>query len=77
MGGYFGAGMSILMLSILSIIGMTDMLEMTAMTSFLSLAINGVAGLIFAFSGLINWPVAGVMAVGSIIGGYGAAGVRT
>jgi uncharacterized membrane protein YfcA len=74
-GGYFGAGMSILMLSILSLIGMTDMLEMTAMTSLLSLAINGVAGLIFACSKLISWPDAGVMAVGAILGGYGAAGI--
>jgi uncharacterized membrane protein YfcA len=74
-GGYFGAGMSILMLSILSIIGMTDMLEMTAMTSLLSLAINGVAGAIFAFSGLIRWPYAAAMAVGAILGGYGAAGI--
>jgi uncharacterized protein len=74
-GGYFGAGMGILMLSILSLIGMTDMLEMTAMTSFLSLAVNGVAGLVFAFSGLISWPIAGAMAIGAIMGGYFAAGV--
>jgi uncharacterized membrane protein YfcA len=74
-GGYFGAGMSILMLSILSIVGMTDMLEMTAMTSLLSLAINGSAGTVFAISGLIAWPFAGAMAVGAVLGGYGAAGI--
>lgn len=74
-GGYFGAGMSILMLSILSVLGMTDMLEMTAVTSLLSLFINGIAGLIFAFSGLIEWPYALAMAVGAITGGYGAAGL--
>jgi uncharacterized membrane protein YfcA len=74
-GGYFGAGMSILMLSILGIMGMTDMLEMTAMTSMLSLAINGVAGVIFIFCGLISWPYALVMAGGAILGGYGAVGV--
>jgi uncharacterized membrane protein YfcA len=74
-GGYFGAGMSILMLSILSIIGMTDMLVMAATTSVLSLAINGVAGVIFSISGLIDWPIAITMAVGAILGGYGAAGI--
>jgi uncharacterized membrane protein YfcA len=74
-GGYFGAGMSILMLSILGIMGMTDILEMNAMTSLLSLAINGIAGLIFAFCGLIFWPYALVMAAGAILGGYGAVGV--
>lgn len=74
-GGYFGAGMSILMLSILGLIGLTDMLEMSAMTSLLSLIINGIAAVIFAVGGLIYWPYILVMAVGSIAGGYGAAGI--
>jgi uncharacterized membrane protein YfcA len=74
-GGYFGAGMSIMMLSILAVIGMTDILEMSAMTSLLSLAINGVAGLIFIASGLVAWPFVAVMAVGAIMGGYLAAGL--
>jgi uncharacterized membrane protein YfcA len=74
-GGYFGAGMGILMLSVLSVVGMTDMLEMTAMTSFLSLAINGMAGIVFAFSGLVDWEYAGAMAAGAVLGGYGAAGI--
>jgi hypothetical protein len=74
-GGYFGAGMSIMMLSILGIIGMTDILEMSAMTSLLALCINGVAGLIFAQGGLVFWPYALAMAVGAVGGGYGAAGV--
>lgn len=74
-GGYFGAGMSIMMLSILALIGMTDILEMSAMTSLLALAINGVAGLLFAQAGLVFWPYALAMAGGAVIGGYGAAGV--
>jgi uncharacterized membrane protein YfcA len=74
-GGYFGAGMSILMLSILSVIGMTDMLEMNAMTSFLSLFINGVAGVYFLFSGLVSLRYAAPMAAGAILGGYYAAGL--
>ena len=74
-GGYFGAGMSIMMLSILGIIGMTDILEMSAMTSLLSLCINGIAGLIFAQGGLVFWPYVLAMAVGAVAGGYGAAGV--
>ena len=74
-GGYFGAGMSIMMLSILALIGMTDILEMSAMTSLLSLAINGVAGVLFASRGLVVWPYAVAMGVGAIAGGYGAAGI--
>lgn len=74
-GGYFGAGMSIMMLSILALIGMTDILEMNGMTSLLSLAINGVAGLFFAFAGLVAWPFVLAMAAGATAGGYGAAGL--
>ena len=73
-GGYFGAGMSIMMLSILGVIGMTDILEMSAMTSLLSLCINGIAGLIFAQGGLVYWPYVLAMAFGAVAGGYGAAG---
>ena len=74
-GGYFGAGMSIMMLSILGVLGMTDILEMNAMTSLLALVINGVAGLLFAQAGLVYWPYALAMVVGALLGGYGAAGV--
>jgi len=74
-GGYFGAGMSIMMLSVLGILGMTDILEMSAMTSLLALCINGIAGLLFAQAGLVAWPYAFSMAFGAIAGGYGAAGV--
>jgi hypothetical protein len=74
-GGYFGAGMSIMMLSVLGILGMTDILEMSAMTSLLALCINGIAGLIFAEARLVAWPYVLSMAFGAVAGGYGAAGV--
>lgn len=74
-GGYFGAGISIMMLSILGVIGLTDILEMNALTSLFSLCINGVAILFFVGSGLIYWPFVPFMAVGAMVGGYGAAGV--
>lgn len=74
-GGYFGAGLSILMLSILGVLGMTDMLEMNALTSLFSLCINGVASLLFIFAKLVHWPFLLVMWCGAILGGYGAAGI--
>lgn len=73
-GGYFGAGMSIMSLSVLGLLGMTDMLEMSATTSLLSFAINGIAGVLFAVSGLVHWPIAIAMALGALAGGYGATG---
>lgn len=74
-GGYFGAGIGIMMLSALSILGMTDMLKMNALTSLYALCINGIAALLFIWARLIFWPYVLVMAVAAIAGGYGAAGV--
>jgi uncharacterized membrane protein YfcA len=74
-GGFFGAGMSIMALSVLGMIGMTDILEMNAMTSLLSCATNGVAGIIFGVTGLVAWPYVAAMVLGALVGGYGAAGV--
>ena len=74
-GGYFGAGMSIMALSVLGLLGMTDMLEMSATTSLLACAINGSAGIIFICAGLVAWPYALAMTTGSLAGGYGAAGI--
>lgn len=74
-GGYFGAGMSIMNLSILGMLGMTDILEMNGMTSAVSLVINGVAGALFIVAGMVSWPYALAMTVGALVGGYGAAGI--
>ena len=74
-GGYFGAGMGIMMLTALSVYGMTDILEMNALTSLYSVCINGVAAALFIAANMIRWPFALVMAVAATLGGYGAAGV--
>jgi uncharacterized membrane protein YfcA len=74
-GGYFGAGMSIMNLSILGLLGMTDILEMNAMTSLDSFVINGIAGILFVWNGLVDWRFVAAMVVGALAGGYGAAGV--
>jgi len=74
-GGYFGAGIGIMMLSALSILGMTDILKMNALTSVLALCINGVAATLFIVTHMVNWHYVAVMAIAAIIGGYGAAGL--
>ena len=74
-GGYFGAGMSIMMLSFLGILGMTNILQMDALTSLFSLCVNGVAATLFISLKMVDWHYALPMAVAAIIGGYGAAGV--
>ena len=69
-GGYFGAGIGILMLASLGFIGLTDIHEMNAVKTVLSSLINLVAAIWFACAGLIDWPKAGVMTVGALIGYY-------
>ncbi len=74
-GGYFGAGMSIMSLSVLGLLGMTNVLEMSATTSLLAFVINGIAGLCFIWAGLVHWPCVLCMALGALAGGYGGAGL--
>lgn len=69
-GGYFGAGMGILMLAALGLIGMTDMHQMNGLKNLLAIFINGVAAVYFAISGAVNWRDALIMAAGAITGGY-------
>ncbi len=69
-GGYFGAGMGILMLAILSFSGLPDMNAMNGVKNLLSIVINGVAVVPFLIAGIINWPIALLMAVFAMIGGY-------
>ena len=72
-GGFFGAGMGILLLALLGLMGMHHMHEMNALRSCSGLCANSIAILLFAASGIILWPHALVMALGTIIGGYGGA----
>ncbi|WP_028534364.1 sulfite exporter TauE/SafE family protein [Paludibacterium yongneupense] len=74
-GGYFGAGVSIVMLSALGAFGLADILEMSALTSLFSLCINGVAVLVFIAAGLVDWPYVLAMALCAVAGGVLAAGV--
>ena len=69
-GGYFGAGMSIVILAMLAAAGMVDIHAMNALKSVLGVAVTGVAGLCFAFSRAVYWPQAMVMTLGAVIGGY-------
>jgi hypothetical protein len=72
-GGYFGAGMGILMLGSLSIMGMRDIHKMNALKTPLQAVINMTAFVFFAIKGLVSWPSALVLCVGAITGGYGGA----
>ncbi len=72
-GGYFGAGIGILILATLALMGMENIHEMNAVKTLLTILINGVAVIIFIIAGIVAWTEAIVMLAGAIIGGYGAA----
>lgn len=69
-GGYFGAGIGILMLATLGFIGLHNIHEMNALKTILGSLINLVAALWFAAAGLIDWPRMGVMSLGALTGYY-------
>jgi len=69
-GGYFGAGIGILMLSSLAFMGIPDIHRMNALKSILAGLMNGASAVIFAVEGVVVWKYAAVMAVASVVGGY-------
>jgi uncharacterized protein len=69
-GGYFGAGIGILMLASLGFIGLQNIHEMNALKSILAGLINLVAAVLFISVGLIHWPKAAIMTVGAFAGYY-------
>lgn len=74
-GGYFGAGAGIVMLAVFGLMGMTNIHRMNGLKNFNGICFNGVAAATFAFKGLVNWPIALVMALGSSVGGYAMSGL--
>jgi uncharacterized membrane protein YfcA len=69
-GGYFGAGIGILMLASLAIMGFHDIHRMNAIKTILGFLINGTALVYFSIKGLVVWPIALLMATGAVVGGY-------
>lgn len=67
-GGYFGAGIGILMLASLGYLGLTDIHEMNCLKTVLGSLINQVAAVYFIFAGLIDWPKTLVMTAGAVAG---------
>ena len=75
-GGYFGAGIGILMLAALSLMGHSDIHQMNGVKNLLAVCVNGIAAVYLAFfSDLVLWTDAVTMAAGAVVGGVAGAGV--
>jgi uncharacterized protein len=74
-GGYFGAGIGIIMLAVLGLLGLADIHQMNGLKNFFAVCINVVASVYFMLWGQVMWTAAVVMIAGAIAGGYGGAGL--
>jgi hypothetical protein len=74
-GGYFGAGMGIVMLALFERLGGLDMNRKNALKTVLGVAINGAASIWFLLSGVVDLRAALVMAATSSVGGWAGAAV--
>lgn len=68
--GYFGAGAGFLIISLLSVFGFQDLNEMNAMKVVSTTMANGMACVLFAFSGKVEWRYCLAAMVTCAIGGY-------
>jgi len=68
-GGYFGAGVSVIVLAMLGLTLEDSLTRLNALKQAVAFSCNIAAAIFFVFSGRVVWPVALVMAVGALIGG--------
>jgi uncharacterized membrane protein YfcA len=68
-GGYFGAGLGVMMLAVLGLVLDDSLTRLNALKQSLSFVINTAAAAFFLFSGKVLWTAAAVMAVGALAGG--------
>ncbi len=68
-GGYFGAGLSVIVLAALALILDDSLTRLNALKQAVAFCVNVAAAVFFLFSGKVMWSVAAVMATGALIGG--------
>ncbi len=68
-GGYFGAGLSVIILAVLAVVLEDNLTRLNALKQFVAFATNTAAAVFFVFSGQVMWSAAAVMAVGALLGG--------
>jgi uncharacterized membrane protein YfcA len=74
-GGYFGAGIGIMMLAGLALMGFTGIHRMIAVRNVYAIWINGIAALYFIASGTVNPQDALVLTAGQVLGSWGSAAI--
>jgi uncharacterized protein len=68
-GGYFGAGLSVILLAVLGVSVDDSLTRLNAVKQAIAFAVNVAAAVVFVCVGHVVWPAAVVMAVGALAGG--------
>ncbi len=68
-GGYFGGGLSVIVLAVLSLASHDSLTQLSALKQFIAFCVNISAAIFFLFSGKIVWSAMVVMAIGALAGG--------
>ncbi|WP_027059407.1 sulfite exporter TauE/SafE family protein [Mesorhizobium loti] len=69
-GGFFGAGMGVMMLATLGLTQAGDYHRLNALKNMLAVVIAAVAIIVFVSGGVVAWPQAVIMIPGGALGGY-------
>jgi uncharacterized membrane protein YfcA len=68
-GGYFGAGLGVIMLAALGLVLHDSLTRLNATKQAIGFSANLAAAVLFGVSGPVDWPTAAVMAIGAVAGG--------
>ena len=72
-GGYFGAGLGIMLLAGLAVAGLEELRVANALKNGMSALVNGIAVAVFVSQGIVVWPAALTMMAGAALGGFAGA----
>ena len=72
-GGYFGAGLGVMLLALLGVTLPDTLARTSGLRMALSVLVNGVSAVVFIVHGSIAWQAAGLLALGSLLGGWAGA----
>jgi len=69
-GGYFGAAMGVMFLAVLGLALPVSIAHTSGLRAVLSMIVNGIAAVVFLIHGGLAWEAVGLLALGSLFGGY-------
>jgi uncharacterized protein len=72
-GGYFGAAMGVMFLAVLGLALPVSIAHTSGLRAVLSMIVNGIAAVVFLVHGGLAWEAVGLLALGSLLGGYAGA----